>query len=112
MTYRDVYIGELGDDEALDWGGTFERGNAPVRIGPFFPHTARTVPWDLLRRQIDARRLTGERVDWGAVVARVTVDDIRAFAHDCYGSEVPAEVAEFVESLEPTRRYALVASEL
>ena len=43
---------------------------------------------------------------------RLTVDDIRAFAHDCYGSEVPAEVAEFVESLEPTRRYALVASEL
>jgi hypothetical protein len=111
MTYRDVYVGELGPDEALDWGGDPRIGNAPKRIGPFF-HPIDKSPYELLHRAIDMNTLTGRQVDWGAVAARVTVDDIRAFVDECYGPDVPADIASFIASLDPTRPYALVASEL
>jgi len=110
MTYRDVYVGELGEDDALDWHGTFATGNIPTRIGPFFPRAGDA--WNLLHRRVDAGGSVGERVDWGAVAVRVTVDDLRAFVSDCYGSDVPAQVGEFIDTLDPARRYALVASEL
>jgi hypothetical protein len=111
MTLRVAYVGELGVDGALDWGGDPRIGNTPTRIGPLFPPAGRS-PYDLLHRSIDLGVLTGRRVDWGAVAARVTVDDIRAFAAECYGPEVPADVDSLIASLDPTRPYALVACEL
>jgi hypothetical protein len=111
MTYLDVYVGELGPDGALDWGGDQRTGNIPVRIGPFFGGTHREA-WNLVHDSIAMNTLTGRRVDWGAVAARVTVAELRAFANECYGADVPADITEFIASLNPARMYALVASEL
>ncbi len=105
-----MYVGELGGGEALDWGGEFNIGNTPKRIGPEFP-SASTKAWRLLHRAIKANELAGQQVDWGAVATRVTVDEIRWFVGQCYGTDVPADLVHFIASLDPARRYALVAAE-
>ena len=108
MTVFSLYVGELGADGALDWGGEFGRGNVPQRIGPWFPSRNS----DSLRlSRIITDELGGRRVDWGAEAARVDVEQLRRFAARFYGEAVPAEVTEFVATLDPDRSYALVLME-
>ncbi len=35
--FREVFVGQLGPNDALDWGGDSDNGNVPQRIGPVFP---------------------------------------------------------------------------
>jgi hypothetical protein len=102
-----LYVGELGADAALDWGGEFGRGNTPERIGPWLP----TLGRDLALSRIITDELGGRRVDWGAVAARVSVEQLRRFAAQFYGDAAPVEVTGFVEALDPGRSYALVLME-
>jgi hypothetical protein len=112
VTVRSVYVGELGQDGALDWGGSYAIGNVARRMGPFFPgHGARVHPCDVLRDRIASGALAGRQVDWGAVAAKATVAELKAFAHDCYGGAVPAAVADFLDGLDPSRSYALIGCE-
>jgi hypothetical protein len=108
VTVFHLYVGELGTDAALDWGGESGRGNIPQRIGPWFPAANRDAV-RLSRIIID--ELGGRRVDWGAEAARVGVEQLRRFATQFYGDAVPAQVAEFVATLDPERSYALVLME-
>ena len=109
MTYYDVYIGELGHDGGLDWGGTHS-GNIPARTSPFFPKAgAAEDPYRVAVNWIETGKLKGCKTDWGAWAAEAGIDDIAAFLQAVYGG-VPAELRAFVEGLAP-RRYALVACE-
>jgi hypothetical protein len=110
MTIRDVYIGELGADGALDWGGDPRTGNIPKRIGPFIVAAGaheRVIQW------IEGGRLSGRKVDWGAHAAKVSVQGIAEFLDASFGSgHIPPDLATFIATLDPSRDYALVASEL
>jgi len=109
MTIYDVYIGELGADGALDWGGTHS-GNIPKRTSPFFPRYGATEdPYGVAVGWIKSGRLKGKKVDWGSWAAEVGTDDIFDFLHAVYGG-VPSELQAFIGGLAP-RRYALVACE-
>jgi hypothetical protein len=113
VTTYDVYLGELGPDGALDWGGEPNIGNIPKRIGPFFPaYGLRTSPYEMVVDQIGRGVLDGKKVDWGSHAARVTVAQLSAFVAACYGSGVPVELAMFLATLDVGRSYALVACEL
>jgi hypothetical protein len=110
MTHRDVYIGELGPDGALDWGGDPRTGNVPKRLGPFILSSG---AHDRLLDAIASGKFDGKKVDWGAHAARVTVRQIREFLAACKDSgPSPGDLEDFLTTLDPTRSYALVAAEL
>jgi len=113
VAFSDVYIGELGRRGALDWGGDPKVSNTPKRIGPMFPHLPGfRGPWFKLNASIRDGILDGKQVDWGAIAARVTVPELRAFVHRCYGDDVAPQLAEFIAGLDPDRSYALVGTDL
>ena len=113
MTTRDVYVGELGAGDALDWGGEPRTGNLPTRIGPFFPgYGATRNPHETLIHFIDSGVLKGRKVDWGAYAAKITTTELKLFSENCYGPRVPKDVVAFIASLDAARSYALVACEI
>jgi hypothetical protein len=110
MTIYDVYIGELGEGGALDWGGSHS-GNIPRRKSPFFPYNGKeSGPYRLLIEWIKTGKLEGRKVDWGGYAARADIGQIREFLGACYGVGIPADIAAFVDSL-PDRQHALAAVE-
>ena len=111
--FREVFIGELGAGDALDWGGDPDVGNVPRRIGPVFPRTGAAIdPYDVVVDWLRKGRASGRRVDWGAVAIVVQRDDIWEFLTDSYGRyAVPNILIQAFASLDPKRKYALVASE-
>lgn len=113
MLFQEVFLGEAARDGALDWGGDPDVGNVPARIGPLFPVSGAHVhPYRLLFDWLASGRLQGRRVDWGAYAAAVTQADVTAFLETCYGRDgVPADLVRLALSLEPGRRYTLIASE-
>jgi hypothetical protein len=107
-TYR-VYLGETGPGDALDWAGAFATGNVPHRVGPEFP-LVDSGSWSRMYRILETS-LHGVRVDWGAIAARVGVDQLRWFLDQAYGAAIPAELTDLLTRLDPERSYALVALE-
>ena len=83
--YLDVYIGWLGDDETLDWGGEWSLGNLPNPKSPFFPNGHRA--FSLLVDKIEAGEFTGEKVDWGGSAAAVTKQQIISFMDEHYSED-------------------------
>jgi hypothetical protein len=108
VTFLDVYVGELGADGALDWGGDPRTGNVPHALGPTVAGYAAFARLEPFARE---RGLPVRRVDWGATAARVGVADIRAFVAECHPDGVPPRWVAFLDSLDPARGYALVARE-
>lgn len=109
--FREVFLGELGPAEALDWGGDPDVGNVPRRIGAIFPRGTASDPFDVFAEWYAQGRFTGRRVDWGACAAVVTPRDVHAFLVACYGRDgIPPAIVQTVAALDPDRRYALVAS--
>jgi hypothetical protein len=126
MPYCDVYIGSL-EDKSFQWTNISDErwgiGNAPFRIGPTFPPPA---PFNTLVDKIDKEYFSGKQIDWGAYVAIVTKRQIQDFIEECYRNDktysdpyyMPHlygrlhELKQFVASLDPTKRFFLVASEL
>ena len=114
LAIREVFVGELGEHSALDWGGDPEKGNVPKRVGPLFPMRAAIIdPHRQVLNWIASGRLRGRRVDWGALAAIVTVRDLREFIVASYGADrMPSELTALLLELDPKRQYALVASAL
>ena len=112
MSICDVYVGDLGKDGKLDWGGDYQRSNVPPRIGPVLTHfPSRRNPFFELLGWVRNGRLVGEQVDWGATAAMATPAQIRAFADTCF-EPVPEAITALIDSLMPDKVYALVAVEL
>jgi hypothetical protein len=124
MTQTDVYIARLSDKpDALDWGGQYNIGNIPNRLGPFFPPGGKPF-YDLISK-IKQGALLGQQVDWGAWAANVSKQDILDFIAATYQGDrtysdpdymphlypMLGKLLAFVEAL-PDERFALVASEL
>jgi hypothetical protein len=123
---REVYIGSF-EDPGFSWGYE-EEGSPPCRLSPFFPPAERggylPGPFEEVLLRIDDGSLEGELVDESTWVARATKEDLKRFidhlyeSHSWYlpGSPIPhlleslKELEAFVDSLEPGKEYALVAS--
>lgn len=114
MTFREVYVGALGRNLRLDWGGDPDVGNVPPRLSPVFPIAgARVHPHTLVINWVDCGRLKGRQVDWGAHAASVSISDLHEIQTTCYGAgRIPADLATFLLTLTPFRRYAIVAAAL
>lgn len=127
MSYLDVYIGNL-DDPEFNWEGGNWEGNIPRRISPFFPHKwtpSGYSPFSEVVERIRAGIYNGKQTDWGGWVARVTKKQIMELLDELYPPEwyraqehfpwilqQMEELKRFVESLDPSKEYALVAAEL
>jgi hypothetical protein len=124
MPFLDVYIGYL-DDLSFDWNGE----NVPKRQSPFFPHiepfSSYDSPFHKLRNRIENCELEGKQLDWGAWAAKVDRQYINGFIQECYGRDWHEKsrglphlinemnsLKEFVDGLDPTKTYLLVACEL
>ena len=118
--YLDVYVGYF--DDTFDWDGYSTVGNAPKRRSPFFPSGREA--FRELKRRIKEGVYEGRQVDWGAWVAKVNKQQIFDFVADMYAVDMTVsrarltplkgtltELLVFVENLDPTIDYALVASE-
>lgn len=121
MSFLDVHIGNL-DDPTFHWEG----GNCPGKLGPWFPPGVqsglRGPFWTLIER-ITTNQFEGKQSDWGSWVAKVNKEQIEAFIDEVYGTyEQPEALAHlckkfdelkaFVATLDPTKQYVIVATEL
>ena len=113
MTYCTTYIGDLSDP-SFSWDGGDWNGNIPRGIGPAFPppsfnnYNSRFHDW------VSKTKVTCKQTDYGGWVARVDKTQLLDFIGYCYGSmqdERITELKDFVNSLEESGEYALVAEE-
>ena len=120
MTLTWVYIGELGENGALDWGGDPKVGNVPKKMLDLPGGGAGgRSPWHLLIDWINAGKLVGQKVDWGSWAARATSAELITFLETCYGADAigaprfgVAPVAAFARAMPADKQIALVATEL
>jgi hypothetical protein len=121
--YLDVYIGDP-TDPTFSWEGGNWSGSVPTRLSPFFPW-GRTHFNTVVRMAEEAAN--GRQTDWGAWVLLLSAKDIQALFNEWYGTrEVPPitfsdfphlqrefdDLRTFVEALDDSKLWALVASEL
>jgi hypothetical protein len=118
MPFYDVYIGDL-QDPTFHWEGGDWNGNVPHRLSPFFPpgylSGLKDSFWALITK-IETNIFDRKQTDWGGWVARISKDQLLAFIHELYGDyeQSPSleELRDYVTTLDPEKRYALVATEL
>jgi hypothetical protein len=117
MSFYDVFVGSLEDPDFRWEGGNWD-GNIPHALTPDFPCGRRG--FDEVLHRIEAGIYVGKQVDWGAWVAKVDKQQVKALLDDLYVTSPPpvphlvdhlAKVREAVERLESDRKYALVAYE-
>jgi hypothetical protein len=117
MAMRWSYIGALGPDGALDWGGTWS-GNIPTS-GLYLPD------WEDLKLYLQIRgharegKYGGDQVDWGAYAIRVNGPEMLTILAECYtdlGSVDPESLLgryiAFARDLGSNEHVALVACAL
>lgn len=117
MTMRWVYIGALGEDGALDWGGG-DYDNTPAG-GQFLPDWEGTDLYLKIRQHARDGTYSGKELDWGSSAIKVNGPEMLAVLEDCYGdlaSAPPgsplARYTDFAKSLGPDNLVALVSCEL
>ncbi len=121
MPYSDVYIGELNDPR-FSWDEGNWKSNIPRPISPFFPPLKEEddMPFRVLIDLIKKGVYNGKQTDYAGWVARVSKAQIKKFAENLYGSlnELKTRyrakeihtLYEFIDKLDDTKNYALVAS--
>lgn len=121
MSFLDVYIG-YSDDPSFVWNDGNWSGNAPMRQSPFFPSAS---PFRKLVNKIESRELDGKQLDWGAWATKVNKDYIIDFLEESYSKDwyemnrsyphiikEMDELKTFIEGLDSSKVYLLVATEL
>lgn len=111
MSFLDVYVGHL-EDPNFHWDDGDNSGNIPKRRSEFFP--GGRDPFRLVVERIESGQYDGQKTDWAGWVARMYPAEITAFLDEVYVANDPEVTAirQYVQSLNPRRQYALVASEL
>ena len=121
MSFLDVYIG-YSEDTSFVWEGGDWSGNVPIRQSPFFPPKA---PFRILVDKIESGELKGKQLDWGGWATIVNKHYIIKFFKESYNenwyeinqsyTHLIAQMDElkyFIEGLDDTKFYVLVATEL
>lgn len=111
MTQRWAFAGELGPNDALDWGGTWS-GNVPKSI---LPDLGSDAFWVIMRLAADGP-FEGKQIDWGAWALRLNGPQLRDVLTRIYGADLsPARTAPYAalaDELGENKFIALVAAEL
>ena len=114
MTERWIYIGELGENGALDWGGDPNLGNIPKHLQP-------SIYGDdgfwIVVRLVDSGEFEGRKIDWGAWALKLNGPQLRevltrVFSVDIRRGNAAEEHIAFADKLGPDKYVALVAAEL
>ena len=108
------YVADLGQNGALDWGGT-NTGNIPV-CGKYLPDFQDTKLYMTISWHAQKGNYEGRAVDWGAEAIKVDGPQILEILEGCYGdldqhrpeSEV-GMLANFARGLPAGKQMALVA---
>lgn len=113
MTQRWAYVGDLGKDGALDWGGDYN-GNIPT--SGRLPDLGSDAFWAILGLVRDGA-YEGRQVDWGAWAIKVNGPQLRQVLASIYGdtlttAPLPAPYLALADELGPDRFIAFVAAEL
>jgi hypothetical protein len=114
MTMRWSYIGELGPNDRLDWGGD-NTCNIPVS-GQFLPDWNDNSLYFRIKQFADCGEFEGRQIDWGAWAVKVNGPELQRILSDCYGDldAVKPDVllgryVSFAKELGEDHRVALVA---
>ena len=89
MSMRWSYIGELGADGALDWGGDFS-GNIPAS-GHFLPDWEDLKLYLKIRQHAREGRYHGAQIDFDACAIKVNGPEMLAVLEECYGDPDAAD---------------------
>jgi hypothetical protein len=128
MTSFDVYIGDLEGPDFKQKDGNWS-GNFPQQLGPTFPACPDIAPMQIyseVHALFRSGKYPSEQTDWGCWVVTMTRNQILKFIDHVYG-EGPIQVLDlmikegqtredhdvrlFAESLDPSKRFGLVALE-
>ena len=111
------YVGALGKDGALDWGGN-DSGNVPVS-GRFLPDWDDTKLYLRIRGYAKEGGCEGRQVDWGAFAIKVNGPQMLTVLEECYGSTdavdpktLLGKYAAFARKLGTERYVALISAEM
>ncbi len=114
MTERWIYIGELGENGALDWGGDPNLGNIPKHLQP-------SIYGDdgfwIVVRLVDSGEFEGGKIDWGAWALKLNGPQLRevltrVFSAGIWPKQAIDDYVAFADKLGPGEYVALVAAEL
>jgi hypothetical protein len=128
MTSFDVYIGDLEGPDFKLKGGNWS-GNFPQQLGPTFPPSSGMAPMDIylkVHALAESGKYPSEQTDWGCWVVIMTRNELLKYIDRLYG-DGPIQVFDltikegetredhdirlFVQSLDPIKRFGLVALE-
>jgi len=113
MTQRWAYIGDLGKDGALDWGGDYN-GNIPQ--GGRLPDLGSNAFWAIFGLARDGA-YDGRQLDWGAWAIKVNGPQLRDVLTGIFGEALGASPAAapylaLADELGADQFVAFVAAEL
>jgi hypothetical protein len=115
MTMRWSYIGKLGRDGELNWGGN-QYSNVPV---PALPELHETKLYLIIRGLAREGAHEGREVDWGASAIKVNGPEIMNILQSVYGElenlnqkQTIRRYVEFARQLGSERFAAFIAAEL
>jgi len=128
VTFFDVYIGDLDDPDFKQEDGNWS-GNFPKQLGPTFPWVTDIAPINIylkVHSLAKSGKYPSAQTDWGCWVVTMTRNQILKFIDHVYG-EGPIQVNNltikegqtredhdvrlFAESLDPSKKFGLVALE-
>ena len=114
---RYSFVGALGKEGALDWGGDFS-GNIPASHC-FLPDWWDTKLYLTIRGYAREGGYEGCQVDWGAFAIKVNGPEMLTILEECYGSmdEVDPKAllgkyADFARKLGTANYVALISTEM
>ena len=82
MPLKWSYLGKLGPDDKLDWGGTWT-GNIPGS-GHILPDLHDVSIYITIRDLAHKGEYEGAQVDWGACAIKVNGPELLAVLRECY----------------------------
>jgi hypothetical protein len=115
MTMRWSYLGKLGSNGELDWGGNWDC-NVPVRI---LPDLHETKLYLIIRGLAREGAHAGREVDWGASAIKVNGPEVMDILRSVYGDlerfkpkDTIGKYVQFARDLGSERFAAFIAAEL
>ena len=111
------YIGALGKDGGLDWGGN-DSGNIPAS-GHYLPDAEDTKLYLTIKGYAQEGAFEGRQIDWGAHAIKVNGPEMLRVLEEAYGSTdgvdpktLLGRYAAFARKLGTEKYMALVAAEM
>lgn len=117
MPIRMSYLGKLGPEGKLDWGGSWT-GNIPA-AGHILPDNNDITIYQNIKEHACRGDYEGDQVDWGAYAIKVNGPDLLNVLSECYGdlrvvdpNSLKGRYVNYAETLGSNHYVAFIATEL